>query len=81
MLSNLHNRMPMKAGESRSSPSKNQTTIEPVATMVRIRQEVEMDYQSDSNGIPMGDLDKNSDVDVSIKGKPYDGYLGDKMSV
>ncbi|KAJ7701376.1 hypothetical protein B0H17DRAFT_1045206 [Mycena rosella] len=85
MLSNLNNRSVL-LGDSQGSSS-NKKTIEPNATVLRIRQDVETHYQSDANTIQMDNLqyggvqktlemdsnnDRSSDVDLPVEGKRYD---------
>ncbi|KAJ7490457.1 hypothetical protein FB451DRAFT_1220126 [Mycena latifolia] len=84
MLSNLNNRSVL-LGESQSSSSKK-ATLDPNATVLRIRQDVETHYQTDANTIQMGNLqygvqktrelessnDRSSDVDLAVSGKQYD---------
>ncbi|KAJ7692399.1 hypothetical protein B0H17DRAFT_1061390 [Mycena rosella] len=88
MLSNLNNRSVLLGDSQGSSGSKK--AIEPNATVLRIRQDVETHYQSDANTIQMGNLqyggvqktlemdsnnDRSSDFDSPVEGKRYDNVL------
>ncbi|KAJ7136844.1 hypothetical protein C8R44DRAFT_868943 [Mycena epipterygia] len=73
MLSNLNKRSAL-LGESQGSNTKR-TTADPSATILRIRQDVETHYKSDTDAIQMTDYDVhklNSTDGSSDIGKPYD---------